>query len=359
LKIGIICFWDRLSTPYLEKYERTFKECSVDYDIVFWNRTEPNNLAPKEKNEININIKILPNKLLKVFLFIRWKKKIISILKKNKYDGLIVLTTYPGILLYRFLIKNYSNKFILDIRDYTSESIPIYKRLVTKMITQSAFTTISSKGFWDWLDRSEKIIINHNLNYYNIKWKKTDYFTNHKIKIGFVGTIRLYGQTIAVLMNMKDSDKYIFGFIGRMMPECNLKKLCEREKITNYEIKGEFPDSYKSEVYQDIDLINSIYDNDTLIVKTALPNKIYDAATFRIPIVASKGTFLAEIINKYNLGFSVDGYDKYVEKEFENYINNFDKDRFEKGCKDFLEAVNEEESQFIQKLKCTIKKWEV
>ena len=37
--VGIICFWDRLATPYLAKYEKLLQSSGTDYEVVLWNRT--------------------------------------------------------------------------------------------------------------------------------------------------------------------------------------------------------------------------------------------------------------------------------------------------------------------------------
>ncbi len=47
-----------------------------------------------------------------------------------------------------------------------------------------------------------------------------------------------------------------------------------------------------------------------LSYKLALPNKFFQALAVGIPVIASSGTYLADLVNRYELGFVVhDGTD--------------------------------------------------
>lgn len=354
--VGIICFWDREATPYLEKYERLLESKCVDYEVIFWNRTgvKSDQLDSKEREFVH---KCRTNVIHKIIDFISWRKKIIKTLKEENYDFLIILSTYPAILLSSYIFKHYKQKYIFDIRDYTMEQNPLFGYLVTKLIDKSMFTTISSKGFMKWLKPSNKIIPNHNITIIDDNYiKNISLKTSDKLNFTFVGNVRLYTHTKAVLLNLKNSKKYISGFVGRIMPSCNIKQLCRYENITNVHFGEQFPNKDKPEIYSNIDLINAIYGDEyyKLVIETALPNKLYDAAVFKCPIVASKGTYLAELIDEYYLGFSVNGFDHDIEKQFDSFINSFDEKAFREGCERFLRDIMDEEEIFLTRLNSTL-----
>ena len=353
MKIGIVCFWDRAATPYLEKYERMLEAKGLDYEVIFWNRTgvQREQLVSKELEVVN---ECSTNSLHKILDFISWRSRIIGILKRKKYDFLIILTTYPAVLLSGYLKRHYKNQYIFDIRDYSMEKNLPFRNIVNKLIDKSMFTTISSKGYMRWLKPSDKIIPNHNITYYeenyekNIKLKSSD-----KLNFTFVGNVRLDKQTKAALLNLKNSNRYVSGFVGRILPMCNILKLCRDNNIENVYFEGQFTNKDKQTIYRNIDLINAIYANDDKKIRladsTPLPNRVYDAAIFKCPIVASKGTYLAELIDEYYLGFSVNGFDNDIEKQFDMFIETFDEKMFREGCKRFLKTVLEEEKIFMNK----------
>lgn len=352
MTIGIVCFWDRAATPYLEKYERALEEKGLDYEIIFWNRTgvKSEQLGVKE---LEIVYKCRMNLVFKVIDFISWRRRILVLLKRKKYAFLIILTTYPAVLLSGYIKRNYKNKYIFDIRDYSMESNILFKYIVSTLIEKSFFTTISSKGYLRWLKPSNKIIPNHNITYYQDTYeKKINLKSSEKIKFTFVGNIRLDKQTEVVLCNLKNSKKYVSGFVGRILPTCNILNICCENSIENVYFEGQFTNKDKPGIYRNIDMINAIYANDhaRLADSTPLPNRVYDAAVFKCPIVASKGTYLAELIDEYSLGFSVNGFDKDIEKQFDMFIETFDEKIFREGCNSFLRIVLEEEKNFINQL---------
>ena len=87
-----------------------------------------------------------------------------------------------------------------------------------------------------------------------------------------------------------------------------------------------------------------------VVVDTAISNKLYDAATFRCPIVATTGTFLAEEVSRYGLGFSVDYDANDGQKAFEEYLKNYDPAVFEQNCINFLQSVMEDEKVFEERV---------
>jgi glycosyltransferase involved in cell wall biosynthesis len=266
------------------------------------------------------------------------------------------------VIVYFYLKKFYREKFVFDIRDYSMEAFTPFKKIVMKLINLSKVTTISSKGFMEWLDPSNKIIVNHNITYIDGTYNRKQIFPQKdNINITFAGNIRLDEQTTALLLTMKNSKKYTFGFIGRMLDECNLLDICNSNEILNYFIQGAFTNQDKPSVYSKVDIINAVYANGedhlSLADSTPLPNRVYDAAIFKCPIVASRGTYLAELIKEYNLGFEINGFDLKVEAKFDEYINNFDEVEFRQGCDRFLRDILMEEDNFRNTLKNIFMSW--
>lgn len=74
-------------------------------------------------------------------MYFHFVKKVI---KKQKYEKLIVLTTLTGMFLYHLLTRKYNQEFILDYRDASYEFLNLYKFILGKLVDNSTFTCISS-----------------------------------------------------------------------------------------------------------------------------------------------------------------------------------------------------------------------
>ncbi len=356
--VGIVCFWDRIATPYLKKYEDLLLEIGEPYEVIFWNRSEC--IVEDDAIYIYINIKCFGSKIKKIKKFIKWRKEVLHILENKRYDKLVILSTVPGVLLYTYLVKKYKSNYLFDIRDYTLEANPIFGWIVTNLVENSAFTTISSKGFYEWLKPSDRIVPNHNITFYKPNMEHRKFFCRERINFTFVGNVRLDLQTKMVLYLLKNSQRYISSFIGRIVPGCDIIEFCQIENIQNVHFQGHFNLEDKPKIYEDVDLINAIYANATCGKigygdSTPLPNRIYDCVCFKVPIVCCKGIYLEKIINKFNLGFAIDAYADNIESEFDKYINSFDERKFLAGCNEFMEEVHCEEQHFIKLAKDYLK----
>ena len=80
-----------------------------------------------------------------------------------------------------------------------------------------------------------------------------------------------------------------------------------------------------------------------------MPNRLYDALLFKRPILVSKGTYLADIVQKYRIGLAVNDITN-VENEINRYIMDFDTDLFNTCANVLLSIVLKEQQEFYQKI---------
>lgn len=353
MRVLIIAFHPRTMTPYSKLYEDTLKENNVEYDIVFWDRFSNGELEHVGNEYIIHKICTLGGskwkKIMPMFFFRRYVKKILN---NTSYDKLIILNTLPAVLLSDILMRKYKEKYIFDIRDYTYERYHFYKKRVDLLIENSFMTSISSRGFMRFLNKNNKIFLNHNIS--NIKSRDAFQIENLKqknnINIGFLGVLRYEKENKNLIINLKGSLKYRLFYIGRKYPEVDFEQFCKSNGVRNCFFFGAFENDEKPLLYKKIDIINAIYGNSSLEVSCALPNKLYDCLIFKRPLIASKGTFLGEIVEKYHLGFCVDKLDN-IEKMLDEYISQFDKDKFESYTSILLEEVILDQNKIVEKIK--------
>lgn len=349
MKIGIITYDEYINIPFIKKYEKILIEKEISYDIVLWNRRGIS--LEKKENHFVFQGKNYRSKFLKIFSFIQWRNYTLKILKENHYDKLVILTTLPGVLLADYLHRHYVNNYIFDIRDYTYENIKIYQKITHRIQKESGIVLISSEGFRQWISSDVCVFLTHNISNSDEEIETIDgNVADVPIVIGFVGGIRFYKQNCVIVEQLKDKQNIKLFYVGKVHPGNPLEEYCKQRKIENVEFMPAYRDEEKPEIYKSIKFINAVYGADNLVTTTALPNKLYDCILYKKPIIVSKNTYLAEIVGKYNLGFSIDIETEDIYKCLMDYIENFDAPSFLKGCNEYKTKVLEEE----QKTKCFI-----
>ena len=122
-------------------------------------------------------------------------------------------------------------------------------------------------------------------------------------------------------------------------------------KYDNVTYGGPFKNTDKPELYNCIDMIHSIYGNEDLATSTLWPNRLYDAVIFKKPLLASTHTYLAQVVEKYNLGVNINIKDPNFMLILNNYVNNFNKQKFLAGSNEFLDLVNSQQKLFLDKIR--------
>lgn len=362
MKILIIAMFPEEEVPYANLYTDFLDKRDIDYDVVFWNRevTAP---TTYQDNKIlfNLECRMGGSKFKKIGKMLKYARFIRDCAKKIEYTHAIILTTVPGIFLNDILATKYHGKYILDIRDYTNESNSIYYNIEKRVIRNSFETVISSEGFKKFLPLKDYIIC-HNISNDELAFSEVKNLANsRKLKIGFVGNVR-YADENYSLISQLDENEFEFLYWGKMIAGCNLPELCEEHGKVNVRFKGKFLNSDKPSIYKEIDMINAVYGSSGLEVTTAIPNRFYDAVLFKKPIIASKGTYLGELVEESGIGVAIDLDDNHVSNRILQYVKSFDSDAFvtntEKLWKSFQKDKNDFERvllSFVQEgeNKCT------
>ena len=350
MRILIVTYDEYRNISYVEKYEQSIIRHKGEYDIILWNRSGNQNTDLIDHHIVfeGLNSR---SKLLKIIPFLRWRRFVIKQLKKVQYDRLIVLTTIPAVLLADVLLLKYSKRYWLDIRDYTYEHFGFYHRIVKKLVNSSATTSISSPGFYSFVPHSEKVFLTHNIT--NLSARKNDCSldtTRSPIVIGFVGGVQYPEENKRLCKQLKDNPRFSLRYVGKVHPGCDLRGYCEKIGMSNIEFLPPYDNRQKPLIYEQIDLINSVYGADSPITRIALPNRLYDAALFKKPILVSKGTLLAEIVERFHMGLAIDTQEPELAKCINSYLEHFNQEAFVSGCEAFLSTVIQEEEQIINRI---------
>lgn len=348
MKVCIIGHTERNYIPYLEKYARFFDGHGVDYDVICWQRE--NCPASVSEGDLTFYEEEKEGVFNKVRSYLRFSRHVRRLVRERHYDKLVILTTVPALFLRRLLHTEYRGRYLFDFRDYSHERFGPYRRLVDRVIRESELTTISSRGFLDFLTPSPRICMNHNIGDWEPSGTLPDLREKQVVNIGFIGGVRYFEENVCLIEKLKNAFRYQLWYIGKPHADCDLPSYCAQHEVTNVSFVGKFDNSQKPELYRSIDLINSIYGDASLEVTTALPNRLYEACLFKKPIISSRGTYLGEVICQYHLGLAVDVETDDVRAILDEYLDHFDREAFLSGCEAFLQTVREEETHLYRAL---------
>ncbi|AUC72461.1 MULTISPECIES: hypothetical protein [Enterococcus] len=347
MKVLIISMFPKEEVPYIKFYTDELEKSKTDYDVFFWNR-EYTATTQKVKNEIffNLECKMGGKKHKKIFKMLKYATTIRKEARSSEYTHIIVLTTVPGMFIFDVLLRKYRQKYIFDIRDYTNESNSIYYAIEKKLIFNSAFTTISSRGFEKFLPKYPYILTHNISNETGLIDDIEDLRKKDNIVIGFVGNVRYPNENEQLIRQMSKNGRFKIAYWGKTTVDFD--RFIEHENYQDVDFHGKFINEEKDNIYQEIDMINAIYGSNGLEVTTAIPNRFYDSLIFKKPIISSKDTYLGELVENYGIGLTVDVLHEDIEEKISNYVNTFDKDDFLRRSNIALKQILDEQTQFSE-----------
>jgi glycosyltransferase involved in cell wall biosynthesis len=338
--------------PYLKYYIEACNEQNVAYDLFLWNRQNNGELTQNQHIfTFHRRCDFGGGKIKKILPMMAYRKALLKQIRDGNYTHLILINTLASVMISSTVFRKFTGKYIMDIRDYTYEGIGFYRKLVNQLVKNSTFTTLSSRGFLAFIDPNSKIIINHNISNIESIEKSATLGTRKPITIGFVGSVRYKSENMLLINALRNNPNYELLYVGSMVSGCNLEECCNQENIMNVEFQGRFDNNNKPDIYKSIDIINAIYGTFSLEVTTAIPNRLYDALLFKKPIIASKGTFLGDVVEKNKLGIAVELNSQSIKEKVNNYVKSFDENTFVQNCNECLKKVIGEQNFFKGKIR--------
>lgn len=285
----------------------------------------------------------------KAINYYKFKPFAIKILKKNNYDFVIVWGSYTGQLFKNFLIKNFKERYILNVRDYFYEKNCVIFERMAQLVKYSYMTTISSEGFLEFLPESHKyqIIYSYNSKIINQAHTNKEIIFNQPLKISFIGNVRFLEANKNILDELKNDSRYLLQFYGTGSEE--LEKFAKENCIKNVKFHGGFDikDTYK--FLDDTDVINNLFGNKDIALDTALSIRMYYALFLNKPILTSKGTFTASQANEFGLGIEIDRLSE-IRNQIVKYFNRVNNVQINERRSIYISNVLNQNELFYQKL---------
>lgn len=349
MKIALLLCSNLEKAQYLYKYVKILDSMKCDYDIIYWNRKLSSYKIKCTGNLISFDKKIdsfkpLFLKISKYFSFIIFIHKII---RENKYDKIIFLTTPSIICAADLCFGKYKKKYIFDFRDLTKEYIFLYKKIVQKLIHNSEVFVISSPGYKKEFEL-EKYILCHN-SYGKIFYKK-DLQLNRKkiIKVVYWGVVRQveYNKEICKLFGNDERFELIYHGEGKYE---ELKTFCKKERIKNISFTGFYELKEIKRFALDTDILFNAYEKD-FVTTPSLAVKIYDSLEYKLPMIISKGTYMEEYLSGYEHVFIFNIEDKQILDKLYYWYENLDFNKIICSFEKLRLRINGDEEVFKKSL---------
>lgn len=328
--------------PYVKRYMKILETYGINFDVIY--KDSAGEVRENNPNCYVYYYKSVKSPLGKVLRFDAYRRFIKKILKKHKYSKVVVFTAESAILTYQILRSmNNKTKYIIDLRDYSVLlRVKFLKDIFLKALHSAEFVVLSSQGFKKWLPEDVHYYTMHNMPTCSMPVQNTSPLFGSTVCIGYLGGIGYLESNIAIAQEIRYSSKFSLLYAGTYPTKYNIRNYCEDNGIKNVVFYGKYDEAEKGTIYKKVNLINAVYGNDSLIVTTALPNKLYDAAFYKIPIMVCSGTYLAEIVKKYCLGFDIEPQKDNIKQKIEEYMCSFDAKKFILGCERLIKDSNRE-----------------
>ncbi|MGY0837553.1 hypothetical protein ACW66K_09095 [Aerococcus urinaeequi] len=354
-KICIVSTANVKHMTLISLYTDILRANNIEFDIVYLDRYDiDENVRANKVYKLYRNITPKTAKKKKLKYFIDFRKFAKNILKDNNYDLIIVWNTLTSLLLGDILLKN-KKKYILNIRDYYFEDNFIIYYLHKQLIRNSIFTTISSKGFLDFLPKEKYIFVNSlNEEIINLSGEQNYTFERKDgpINIGFLGNVRFYDVQKKIINLLGNDDRFKLWYCGTNSEP--LEEYVFERNIKNCEFTGEFSPSETEFYLNKFDIINNIFGSEDISVKTLTPIRLYYSTNYKIPILVNKNTHLGNLVEKFNLGLSLDENQLNFADELYKYFINIKSDEYIKATQKFNKLVINENNLFKNKFNSVV-----
>ena len=338
MRVCIVAFANLMVVPYIKTYTDILKNNNVEYDIVLWNRykMEESYSGCNKIYAFNDNVGDTASFAKKIIPLIKYGFYVKSVLKKNKYDCVVVLTSLIGVLIEGFLKKHYSGRYIFDIRDYSYEHIKWYYKKMESLMKNSALNVISSPGFKEFLP-DYPCVIDHNCSFEtvsDIKFKRKD----KTISVAFVGNVRYPGECKKFINLIKDDSRFEFHFYGKGVDEPELKRYCIENNFENVFFHGVYMPQEKEGIIENTDILFNAY-GDRLCLKHALSNKYYESMYYKKPLIVTPNTIMSNLSK--GTSFDID-YSKNTSDDIYNWYQSINVEEFDLLADDYLQNTIDE-----------------
>ena len=361
--VGIVFIQDIRYCPYLGRYTQPLKEAGIPFDLIWWERwkTPPTTPLPEAAegaqayHAFTRYSEMARSPASKLGDFAAFSRYARDVIRRRKYDRLIVLTTMSGMLLADLLTGSYRKRVIFDIRDSSYERFGLYKAIEARIVDASAFTCISSEGFLEFLPRDHEYVVADNFVDSDIRAAEGMRF--HKkapgepLRLSYVGFVRYFQENRKILDALIDDPRFLLSYHGTGADYDRLVEYQRQHENGRLEVTGYFDFGRdKAGLCERADIINNFYPHTLEIQRLATTNKAYDGIIFHRPQLVSTGTFSQKLMEDWGVGCALSiGQSDFADRLY-NYYHQLDEAEFNRNADAALEAVLRRDALYRERI---------
>lgn len=324
MRIGLLLPLNISLAPYLKIYTRILDHMEdVEYDVIYCDKRGKKEPA---KHRFALKTKDDVSKLQKLSYYYLYSRFLLRVLKKEKYDKLIVFGPQIAIFIQPWLCKHYQGKFIMDYRDLSIDQI--FKKRYQKIVDASAYNMISSPGFKEYLPKKD-YILSHNFDINIVERAIQDVRTkpwqlsgnDGKYHMMTIGGIRHVEQNTQVIQALADLDDFQVTFAGWGYGIPALQKYVKAHQVKNVTFTGYYEKEDEPAIISQATFLN-IYYSLKSNPRVAISNRFYNSLIYRKPMVTTIGTIQGKYAADYNVGLAVNNVDNLAD-DLREYARNF------------------------------------
>lgn len=352
----IVFILETIDAPRMLKRIQEFIDNNYEVEVYGFKHFREKSLNQPTNFKINVIGEVnQANYLLRIKGIIKGIKKVLNATKGQ--DVLYYIPNLDVAMFFRLLSRA---NYVFEESDLKHTYVhsrlvqSVLERIDKKVIRKSVVSAFTSEGFVKYhFGDNQPANICYVFNRLNAKIldlpipeSRDVNMTN--IKFGFVGkaTFRaIFDFAKIIAEKYPEHEMHFYGTADASFET----RVNELSKHPNFFMHGRFknPDELP-QIYNNVDLVLALYDVDAINVLYAEPNKLYEAMYYRKPIIVSKGTYLAEKVNRLGIGYEVDSTNLANIDAFISGLTKLSiKERIDKAEKiDRKEAVNDNSELF-------------
>ena len=292
-----------LMSLYTDYFDKNY----IKYDVIYADRYNVNeNCNAESVYRFEFNQKQTNNYLLRYIeykiLECKFRYFITSIIKKEKYDFLVIWREETAVLLKDFLKKHYKQRYSVNIRDLMNGKR--FNKELGETVKYSAFNTVSSDGFIPYLPKSEYLFV-HSMNENIVNQLRRNKMKNldKKIVITCIGTFRNDAYCFGLVRAFNNDKRFVLQFIGRGSER--MGKYAKEHNFDNVQCVGAFKPEETASLLMNTDILNCAYGVENSAETTKLPIRFYYAVYLGIPILATCDTWMMKTADELHMAISV------------------------------------------------------
>lgn len=305
----------------VEKIVYSLKKNGYDVSVFAWDRDSNHGIQRESINVLDKRITVyrvgykasFGEGIKNLFPYLKFQLSIIKWIRNNDYS-VIHACDFDTALSTYLATRRKKAKFIFDIFDFLfSEPKGFFQRIIQSvqyyLIRQADATIICTEKRKQQIKGSHprRLCVIHNTPIEEMKDEfhgKSLCNTENRISIVYVGILQDYRLLVEIGQFFSEHKEYVFNIGGFGKYEEYYKKLAaENENIRFF---GKIPYQETLRLESESDIMLAIYDPSIHNHKYAAPNKFYEALMLGKPLVMVKGTGMADVVEKNDIGVVVD-----------------------------------------------------